>query len=339
VAEINDWDVTDANNNAAPPDGWPENTMNYSEVNDTGRAVQGKIKRFFADINGSLVATGTANTYAVTLNAGYAAYFDGLFFAASIPATNTGGSTINVNSLGAKSIVDCGGNALAGGELVSDGTYSFYYDGTNMVAVNVKSVYENSLSVNRATVERYILFTDNGADPIGFYGASAATSYNVGLYDYKNSSGIFDYTEATQTLNVGAPTFTFNGVGVTTVSGTQTLTNKTLTAPVLTTPTVTSPTVNGVLAGTTIQVGRVNAAGTTVSQSGSITSSLIGTGIYRLTHNLGHTDYTLAASSEDGSSGVYATPDDPQLNYIDVYVRLDAFTLAASAFSYQLIQY
>lgn len=133
MSDINEWDVTDANNNSAPPDGWPENTMNYSEVNDAGRAVQGSLKRFFTDINGSLAAAGAANAYTLTLNAGYSAYFDGMLFACSIPAANTTTSpTINVNAIGARTIVDADGNALTAGALSTGGVYLFHYDGTNV---------------------------------------------------------------------------------------------------------------------------------------------------------------------------------------------------------------
>ena len=130
MAEINDWDVTAANNNDTPPDGWPENTMNYAEVNDTGREGMAVVARYFQDINGSLTTGGVANAYTVTLNAGYAAYFSGMYFAAEFTATNTGASTINVNGIGVASITDRAGNALTNGELQSGGIYELRYDGT-----------------------------------------------------------------------------------------------------------------------------------------------------------------------------------------------------------------
>ena len=61
MSTLNAWEIVDASNNAAPPDGWPEATMNYSDVNNAGRAVQGTLKRYFADVNGSLVAGGIAD--------------------------------------------------------------------------------------------------------------------------------------------------------------------------------------------------------------------------------------------------------------------------------------
>jgi len=147
MAEINDWNIVDNSNNAAVPDGWPEN-MNYSEVNDTGRAVQGKLKRFFVDIGGSLAAGGVADAYTLTLSASYTAYFDGLYFVCSIPITNTGAATLNVNALGVKAIIDREGNALTAGALVADTIYPFHYDGVNLRVLTPTNSLSGSLTVS-----------------------------------------------------------------------------------------------------------------------------------------------------------------------------------------------
>lgn len=132
MGSLNDWDVTDANNNDTPPDGWPEN-MNYSEVNNTGRAVQGTLKRFFSDINGSLNGGGIADVYTITLNESYAAYFDGMIFRGSISVTSTVvAPTINVNGIGVATLVDMEGDALRIGALKAGRIYLFQHDGTNM---------------------------------------------------------------------------------------------------------------------------------------------------------------------------------------------------------------
>lgn len=131
MAALNDWNVVDANNNATPPDGWPEFTMQYSEVNDTGRAVQGTVRRFWGDSNGSLNAGGVADAYTLTLNEAYSAYFDGMWFACQIPSSNTGASTIDVNGIGAQAIKARDGSDLTSGTLDAGGIYEFRYDGTN----------------------------------------------------------------------------------------------------------------------------------------------------------------------------------------------------------------
>ena len=150
MAALNDWDIVDANNNATPPDGWPENTMQYSEVNNTGRAVQGTLKRYFADVNGSLVAGGVADAYTVSLNeTGYTSYFTGMYFACQINSDNTGATTMDVNGIGAQNVVNRDGSALNAGALQSGGIYQFVYDGTNFQVVG--SIAGASVSVDDAT--------------------------------------------------------------------------------------------------------------------------------------------------------------------------------------------
>lgn len=152
MSDINSWNTTDASNNASPPDGFPEN-MAYSAVNNAARAVMGGVKRWFADLGGSLAGGGSADAYTVTLNQGYSAYFDGLTFACSIPAANaTTTPTINVNSIGAQTIVDAAGAALEVGELMTGGVYLFSYDGTNMRVLNsLKDTFNKGADIASAT--------------------------------------------------------------------------------------------------------------------------------------------------------------------------------------------
>ena len=157
MATLNAWATVDANNNAAPPDGWPENTMQYSEVNNTGRAVQGTMARYFRDVNGSLQAGGVADAYTVTLNeTSYTAYFAGMYFACGILATNTGASTINVNGIGVQNIVQRDGTPLPAGILDVGGIYEFRYDGTNF---QLMGTLGGAVSLAQAT-----LTNDNDVD-------------------------------------------------------------------------------------------------------------------------------------------------------------------------------
>ncbi len=80
---------------------------------------------------GYAVTTGSANTYAAALNPAPAAYTDGMGIVVKINVANTGNSTINVNGLGAKAIVDGKGNALTSGKLRLNGTYSLKYNSTS----------------------------------------------------------------------------------------------------------------------------------------------------------------------------------------------------------------
>lgn len=72
---------------------------------------------------------GTGNAHTLTLSPAITAYSTGQTFVFKAGATNTGAATINVNSVGAKSIYH-GGAALEGGEIVSGQMYVIIYNGT-----------------------------------------------------------------------------------------------------------------------------------------------------------------------------------------------------------------
>lgn len=131
MAEIKDLSGTDANNTGTAANaGFPEN-MAYSDVNNAARALEGMIARHFADSNGTLTTTGSSNAYLLTPNRTVSAYTAGDAYMIKASFTNTGAVTINVSSLGAKSIVKPSGDALAAGELTSGGIYALIFDGTN----------------------------------------------------------------------------------------------------------------------------------------------------------------------------------------------------------------
>ena len=79
------------------------------------------------------VATGSANTYTVTLDPIPVSYVDGMAIAVKINVNNTGTSTINVNGLGAKTIKKPNGNDVSAGNLKASSIYSMRYNGTNFI--------------------------------------------------------------------------------------------------------------------------------------------------------------------------------------------------------------
>lgn len=80
---------------------------------------------------GYAVATGSANTYAVTLSPAPTAYVDGMAITVKINVASTGTSTLNVNGLGAKSIKDSLGNAITSGGLKANTPYTLRYESTS----------------------------------------------------------------------------------------------------------------------------------------------------------------------------------------------------------------
>lgn len=77
---------------------------------------------------GYAVTTGAANAYIVTLSPALASYSDGVCLALKFNVTNTGSSTINVNGLGARTLLDGEGNTLAASKLKTNLIYTFRYN-------------------------------------------------------------------------------------------------------------------------------------------------------------------------------------------------------------------
>lgn len=74
------------------------------------------------------------------------AYATGNLFSFVASGTNTGAATINLNSLGAKSITKQGSTALAAGDIVSGQVYLIEYDGTRFQLLNPSGLGVSSIS-------------------------------------------------------------------------------------------------------------------------------------------------------------------------------------------------
>jgi hypothetical protein len=90
--------------------------------------------------------TGT-DTLTGTLTPALAAYATGNLFSFVAANTNTGATTINLNSLGAKSITKSGTTALVAGDLVSGQVYLIEYDGTRFQLINPSSTSSSVSSI------------------------------------------------------------------------------------------------------------------------------------------------------------------------------------------------
>src|SRR5262249_54222766 len=69
------------------------------------------------------------NTVTLSLTPAPGAYYAGMHVVFKAGGTNTGATTLNANSLGAKNVFAAGA-ALTGGEIVANGFYTLVYDGT-----------------------------------------------------------------------------------------------------------------------------------------------------------------------------------------------------------------
>jgi hypothetical protein len=78
--------------------------------------------------------TSGTNTYTAT-NSKITAYTDGLTVRIKIGTASTGASTLNINGLGAKTILDTLGNAITSGGLKAGLPYHLCYNGTNFIVL------------------------------------------------------------------------------------------------------------------------------------------------------------------------------------------------------------
>lgn len=95
-----------------------------------------KTKMYALSWQGSAWAdSGAANVMVATINPGPAslAALTGVTLKITMANSNTGATTLNINGLGAISVVTQAGAALGSGALVAGGIYQFVYNGTNFM--------------------------------------------------------------------------------------------------------------------------------------------------------------------------------------------------------------
>lgn len=136
MSDIQTWSNTAASNNATPPNGFPEG-MAPSTVNDAARELMAAVSRYRSDTDGVNTSSGT-NTITLAASRTMTAYAQGDLYTFKAGGTNTGATTLNVDSLGAKD-VQFNGAACTGGEIVSGLMYTVVYDGTQFQLLNASS--------------------------------------------------------------------------------------------------------------------------------------------------------------------------------------------------------
>lgn len=76
-------------------------------------------------------ASGSGTTYTASMTPALTAYTAGMTLWLKPDVANTGATTLNLDSLGAKAVKDASGTALSGGELAAGRMYPIWYDGTD----------------------------------------------------------------------------------------------------------------------------------------------------------------------------------------------------------------
>jgi microcystin-dependent protein len=112
-------------------------TVGYSKLSATSGTPTAPVVIETNDprVNNYAVDTGSANAYAIALTTAPASYVAGQKYIFKATNTNTLTSTLNVNSLGVKTI-QRGGSALGAGDIITGQIYEVEYDGTNMQLIS-----------------------------------------------------------------------------------------------------------------------------------------------------------------------------------------------------------
>lgn len=149
MSSIFDWSTT-AGSNASSDSAinWAEG-MAPSGVNNSSRAMMGRISEIIGDIGGTGTVGGTANGITLTPNSNVTALVDGLFVAFKATDSITGAATLNYNGLGSKAIrkmTSTGDAALIANEIRSGGIYFVHYSSAANSGAGAWLVMNPSLS-------------------------------------------------------------------------------------------------------------------------------------------------------------------------------------------------
>lgn len=244
MSAVTTWSLTPSDNNSAPPNGWPEG-QSAASVNNCARQMMSDIVREF-QVNAVKVLASVAGTNTITgsMSPDLGSYSTGMMVIFTPANNTTGAATINIDSLGAKSIVRGDGTALESGDLQASTTHVLVYDGTNFVCLNplsfslVNGTLSGTLSVTGALTLNGVLTTDNStADEVGFKGLPQNTqsgNYTLVLADagkmiYRGGGGA-----ATWTIPANSSVAYPNGTVVTFVNITATSVSIAITTDTLT---------------------------------------------------------------------------------------------------------
>ena len=97
---------------------------------------------------GSFLTVSGTDTITATVSPALTAYASGQMFAFVAANTNTGAVTINISSLGAKSITKNGTTALAAGDITANYLFVIVYDGTQFQVVGVSATTFTDLTIS-----------------------------------------------------------------------------------------------------------------------------------------------------------------------------------------------
>lgn len=163
-----------------------------------------------------LTVTGT-DTYVGTASPSLSAYAAGNVFTFVVPNTNTGPATLNVSSLGAKTIARDGSTALVAGDLVAGSEVVVAYDGTRFQVLNSNSKTNFNVSNNLTVGNSITAASASLSTPLPVAsGGTNASSFTANGILYASSSSALANSSALQfdgtNLGIGVTPVASNGL-------------------------------------------------------------------------------------------------------------------------------
>lgn len=152
-----DWRELDADNTNPSPNG-VQGGYSPSQVAPIIRSLRGSLKRFYNQANPIYTSTGTGNAYVLTFQAAPTGYSKGIVYRFWAHTTNTGASTLNINSLGVRAIVSgSDGSALIAGQILSGRMVEVVFNGTAFELISLAfSPVQQGGGANQASNKIYL---------------------------------------------------------------------------------------------------------------------------------------------------------------------------------------
>lgn len=181
--------------------------------------------------------SGVSDAYTITLSPAPNAYVAGMKFSFKANTANTGAATLNVNGLGAKTIVKGVSSTLADGDIAANMVSTVIYDGTNFVlqspianlisdslpaigattatALDFSSDTTTTITHNLGVIPRFVRITAVRVSP----GGSNLETVSTGIATINNSTGAIISSYATIVGQNSTGNVFYSGTNIAGVAG------------------------------------------------------------------------------------------------------------------------
>ncbi|WP_276118281.1 hypothetical protein [Pararhizobium qamdonense] len=164
-----DWAELDASNSNPSPNG-VQGGYAPSTIAPTIRAIRGAVKRAYVQGNALVTTTGNGSAYLLTYGAAPESYAKGVVIRFYAHTDNTGACSLNINSLGPKSILSQHGVALTAGQIKAGQLIEVAYNGTSFQIIS-NEIHDAKFTGNTT----FAALSGNGSSITGLNGSNIST--------------------------------------------------------------------------------------------------------------------------------------------------------------------